>query len=88
MTIDRRQLLRRSSKWAVVGFTLKGTCTLSIMLWTAFTAWSGKSLSGEGLLWHGVAVSAVTLGIGAVCVTRFVRRRQHRPVTATIRAPH
>jgi membrane protein DedA with SNARE-associated domain len=75
MPIDRRRLAWRTSKWAIVGFTIKGTFTLSLMGYAAFTAWAGEPLSATEMLSHAVVLVAATALIGALCMTRYIRRK-------------
>lgn len=69
-----RGFVRGASKWTIIGFTLKGVCTLSIMAWSGTSFWMGQRATSSGLWWHVGILAATTCAIGAVCIRRAMKR--------------
>lgn len=70
----KRGLVRGASKWTIIGFTLKGVCTLSIMAWSGTSVWLGQRATSSGVWWHVGMIAASTCAVGAVCVRRAMKR--------------
>ncbi|MES2177641.1 MAG: hypothetical protein V4550_07215 [Gemmatimonadota bacterium] len=74
LPIDRSKLAQRTVLWTIIGFSVKGTVTLAIMAYSAFVVWSGDNAENE-LFSHALALVVVTALIGALCMTRYIARR-------------